>query len=117
MDVSFETSDGRIYPLDEQAALVAENLRLFAIGKFPRDVELVEQMGASPDWRDGAKPLSDVIEAALVGGHDGPVPVEGKAAEALYWALVLVTNAARDLSDLRIGLGVLLGHPPADRRA
>ncbi|MGA2319479.1 MAG: hypothetical protein ABSG95_01880 [Solirubrobacteraceae bacterium] len=56
-----------------------------------------------------------MIEAALVGGHEGPIPVEGKAAEALYWALVLVTNAARDLSDLRTGLGVLLGHLPADR--
>lgn len=110
MNVIFETSDGKLYQLGEQATLVAENLRLFAAGKFPRDGTLVEQMGASPDWRDGAKPLADVMEESFTRSHEGPVPVEGKAAEALYWALVLVTNPARDLSDLRVGLGVLLGH-------
>lgn len=115
MDVIFQTSDGQLYRLAEQATLVAENLRLFAAGRFPQDGALVEQMGASTDWRNGAKPLADVMEESFVGTHDGPIPVEGKAAEALYWALVLVTNAARDLSDLRIGLGVLLGHLSADR--
>lgn len=114
MIVTFETSDSSLYPLDEQATLVAENLRLFAIGKFPHDAELVAQMGANPDWRQGAKPLADVMEESFTGSHEGPIPVEGKAAEALYWALVLVTNAARDLSDLRSALGVLLGHLPAE---
>ncbi|MGA2319480.1 MAG: hypothetical protein ABSG95_01885 [Solirubrobacteraceae bacterium] len=55
MAVTFETSDGSLNPLGEQATLVAENLRLFAIGKFSRDAELVERMGASPDWSNGAK--------------------------------------------------------------
>jgi hypothetical protein len=49
MGVTFETSDGGLYPLEEQATLVAENLRLFAVGKFPQDAELVERMSASRD--------------------------------------------------------------------
>ncbi len=43
MDVTFQTSDGTLYPLGGQATLVAENLRLFAAGKFPDDAALVER--------------------------------------------------------------------------
>jgi hypothetical protein len=115
MDLVFTTSDGGIYALGEQATLIGENLRLFGAGKVPEDVELVRQMGAKPDWLDAAIPLADEIEEVLVDKRRGPLPVEGKAAEALYWASVLVTNPARDLGELRYGLGVMLGYLPPGR--
>jgi hypothetical protein len=110
MDLVFATSDGGIYRLREQATLIGENLRLFGAGKFPKDVELVRQMGAQPDWLEAAIPLADAIEEVLVDRRRGPLPVEGKDAKALYWASVLVTNPARDLAELRDGLGVTLGY-------
>jgi hypothetical protein len=101
--------------VSEQATLIAENLRLFGAGKFPGDVELVRKMGAQPDWREGAIPLAEMIEDELVGKRAGPIPLEGMVAEAMYWASVLVTNAAANLGALRHTLGVLLGYVASER--
>lgn len=110
VNVTFETSDGSLFTLHEQATLVAENLRLFAGGKFPPDQELVARLGAKPNWTEGALALADVIEDVLVERHTGSVPVEGMAAEALYWVLRLVMNASPELGALREQLRVLLGY-------
>jgi hypothetical protein len=45
----------------------------------------------------------------LIDKYTKPVPVDGKVAEALYWALRLVMHAGADLVGLRRELGSLLG--------
>jgi hypothetical protein len=81
--------------------LIAENLRLFARGKFPADEQLAAKLGAKPDWTGGALALADSIEETLTDSRTGPVPIEGLAANALFGALATITNPAPDTAALR----------------
>jgi hypothetical protein len=78
------------YSLTErEATRLAENLRNYARGTFPTDVERAARLSGNPAWTDGALPVADCIEDVLVERFSGPVPLEGKAAEATYWTLRL----------------------------
>jgi hypothetical protein len=85
--VSVELS-GAVYTLrDDEAELLAQDLRNYARGTFPVDVTLVTELSGNPHWTDGALAAADLIEEILVGNLDGPLPLEGKAAEATFWTL------------------------------
>jgi hypothetical protein len=100
--IEFEFAAAVYRLTDEQATLLAENLRNYARGTFPRDVELGAQLSGNPDWTGGALALADFIEEVLVGNLAGPLPLEGKAAESTFWALRLMQGLAgsRDPSDM-----------------
>jgi hypothetical protein len=107
--VEFEFAAAVYRLTDEQATLLAENLRNYAKGTFPRDVELGAQLSGNPDWTCGARALADFIEEVLVGNLAGPLPLEGKAAESMFWALRLMQGLAgsrdpNDMAALRDGL-------------
>jgi hypothetical protein len=88
--VSFEFSE-RLYELTEnQATFLAETLRNYAKGKCPAAVKQAADLGGNPNWTDGALALADFIEEQLVGNLTGPLPLEGKAAEATFWTLRLM---------------------------
>ncbi len=75
---------------DEQATLLAENLRNYAKGTFPRDVELGSRLSGNREWTGGALAVAEFTEEALVGNLGGPLPLEGKAAESMFWTLRLL---------------------------
>ena len=88
--VSFEFSE-RLYELTEnQATFLAETLRNYAKGKCPAAVRQAAELGGNPNWTDGALAVADFIEEQLVGNLEGPLPLEGKAAEATFWTLRLM---------------------------
>jgi hypothetical protein len=88
--VSFEFS-AFVYELTEnQATFLAETLRNYAKGKCPAAVKQATELGSAPNWTDGALAVADFIEEQLVGNLDGPLPLEGKAAEATFWTLRLM---------------------------
>jgi len=71
---------GAVYTLTEdQAKLLAENLRNHAKGTFPDAVEAGRRAQRQPQLADGALAAADFIEEVLVGNLDGPLPLEGKA--------------------------------------
>jgi hypothetical protein len=93
--VSFEFSEC-VYELTEnQATLFAERLRNYAKGTFPAAVKRVAQLSGNPNWADGALAVADFTEEQLVGNLDGPLPLEGKAAEAAFWTLRLMQGLGR----------------------
>jgi hypothetical protein len=105
--VVFEVG-GSLYPLPErQATLLAERLRLFAQGKFPDEVH---RLAAGEGWIEGARPAADVIEDTLVERRIGPIPLEGKAADAVFQVLRISHESplGRALYD-----ALLRAHPPA----
>lgn len=114
MNVTYEVG-GKLYTVPKrQAEILAENLRLFAKGEFAGDVQRVAQLGASADWRDGARAVADFTEEALVGNLT-ELPLEGKAADATYWALRLMVgiDASPDpagAAGLREALAAPLGY-------
>src|SRR5947209_4356928 len=88
--VSFEFSE-RVYELTEnQATFLAETLRNYAKGKCPAAIKQAAELGGNANWTDGALALADFIEEQLVGNLNGPLPLEGKAAEATFWTLRLM---------------------------
>lgn len=88
--IEFEFS-AAVYRLTfAEATLVAENLRNYAKGTFPRDVEVGAQLSRYPEWTGGALALADFIEELLVGNLAGALPLEGKAAESMFWVLRLI---------------------------
>lgn len=92
---------GKVFTVPKkQAELLAENLRLFAQGKFPRDVKATAQRGVNPNWdKEGALPMAEVLEDMLTGRMTGPIPlVEGKGAEAMLGALSLITDVQPEQS-------------------
>ena len=104
--VVFEVGGG-LYPLPErQATLLAEKLRLFAKGTFPDEVR---RLAAGEGWIEGARPAADVIEDILVERRVGPIPLEGKAADAVFQVLRISheSQLGRALHD-----ALLRAHPP-----
>lgn len=96
--IAFEFAT-QVYRLtDDQATLVAESLRSYAKGTRPSDVALGSQLSGNPDWTDGALALAEFTEEALVGNLDGPLPLEGKAAESMFWTLRVI-QVARESAD------------------
>jgi hypothetical protein len=94
VSVSFEVS-GEIYTLpDDQATMLGEKLRLFAAEAYPADVELLARLGADEAWVTGARAVADFIEESLVGNLHRPLPLEGKAADAVYQVLRIAKEPA-----------------------
>ena len=88
--VTFELAEA-VYTLsDDEATLLAERLRSYAKGKLRSDVERASQLSGNPQWTEGALAVADFTEEVLVGNLAGPLPLEGKAAEATFWALRLM---------------------------
>lgn len=88
--VTFELA-GSLYTLqDGQATLLAERLRSYAKGKLQSDIKRASELSGNPQWTEGALAVADFTEEMLVGNLDGPLPLEGKAAEATFWALRLM---------------------------
>jgi hypothetical protein len=88
--VTFELA-GAVYTLrDDQATLLAERLRSYAKGKLQSDIKRASELSGNPQWTEGALAVADFTEDVLVGNLDGPLPLEGKAAEATFWALRLM---------------------------
>ncbi len=107
--VTFECCSN-VYALsDEVATLLAQNLRNYAKGTLPCDEELVSRLGGNPAWTDGALAVADFTEELLVDNLSGPLPLEGMAAEAAFWALRLMDELAADGIALRDALGETLG--------
>jgi hypothetical protein len=92
--VSFEVSGSVFTVRRKQAELLAENLRLFAKGKFPQDVAEVGRLGINPKWaEEGALPVAEVMEDVLAGRFQSTIPLaNGKGAEAMLGALSLITD-------------------------
>jgi hypothetical protein len=107
--VTFECCSN-VYTLsDEIATLLAQNLRNYANGTLARDDEMVSRLGGNPAWIDGALAVADFTEELLVENLTGPLPLEGMAAEAVFWALRLMDQPAADGIALRDALGETLG--------
>jgi hypothetical protein len=93
--VSFEFCE-LIYELtDDQATLLAERLRNYAKGTFPAAVKRITDLSGNPNWTDGALAVADFTEELLVGNLEGPLPLDGKSAEATYWTLRLMQGLGR----------------------
>lgn len=112
-DVAFEVSDSVFVVPRKQAELLAENLRLFAKGKFPQDVAEVARLGVNPNWADeGALPVAEAMEDVLAGRIAAPIPLDkGRGAEAMFGALSLITDVRPERSGairLRDSLRALL---------
>jgi hypothetical protein len=93
--VSFEFSECVYEFTENQATLFAERLRNYAKGTFPAAVKRVADLSGNPNWVDGALAVSDFTEEQLVGNLEGPLPLEGKAAEAAFWTLRLMQGLGR----------------------
>jgi hypothetical protein len=94
----------------DQAKHLAESLRNYGKAVVPEEVEHAIRLGGSPRWTDGALAVADFIEEILVESLQGPLPLEGKAAEATFWALRLMPDLGRslapsDMAALRDALG------------
>ena len=120
--VGFEFSDC-VYELTEnQATFLAETLRNYAKGKCPAAIKEAADMGGNPHWTDGALAVADFIEEQLVGNLAGPLPLEGKAAEATFWTLRLMRGLGRptgatDAAALRDALELLFVEREPTKRA
>lgn len=91
--VRFEFS-GVVYSLPEaQATVLAQKLRSCAKGKLPAEVKRIRRLSGNPRWQDGALAVADFTEEILVGNWPGPLPLEGKAAEATFWTLRLIEDS------------------------
>jgi hypothetical protein len=110
---------GREYLLtDDQGIHLAQNLRNYAKGTVPAGVRLGAELSGNPHWADGALCAAEFIEEILVGSMDGPLPLEGKAAEAVFWALrmldgLLGSAEPTDMVALRDALGAQFQQTPA----
>ena len=72
-DGPFEVS-GDLFTLPgRQATILAEKLRLFAVGQFSDDVRRLEELSTSRAWLAGTREAADLIESALVDERNGPV--------------------------------------------
>lgn len=112
--VVFEFS-GTVHSVsDAQATLLAEALRGYAKGKLPDEEKRAAELSGNPHWTDGALAVADFTEEMLVGNLEGPLPLDGKAAEATFWTLRMLeldgsgegggACALRDALGLRFGV-------------
>jgi hypothetical protein len=114
--VAFEFRES-VYELTEnQATFLAETLRNYAKGKCPAAIQQAADLGGNPNWIEGALAVADFIEELLVGNLAGPLPLEGKAAEATFWTLRLMRGLGRssgraDAAALRDALALLYIEP------
>lgn len=92
--VRFEFSECVYELTDDQATLLAERLRNYAKGTFASDLKRAATLSGNPNWSDGALAVADFTEELLVGNLAGPLPLEGKSAEATCWALHLMQGLA-----------------------
>jgi hypothetical protein len=110
--VSFDVAGKTFEIPDQQATILAENLRILSKSDFESQAEPAALLGTSEDWRSGAEALADSIEGALVDKSGKPLHLEGPAADATYCVLRLMvgldTNGAAGLRDA-------LGTPVTDR--
>jgi hypothetical protein len=84
---------GREYALaEDQAILLAQDLRNYAKGTLPDEVARAAELSGNPNWADGALAVADCIEDALVGNLTVSIPLDGKAAEATFWTLRLMAG-------------------------
>jgi hypothetical protein len=85
MDVVFDIDGQRATLTEPSASLIAEKLRCFAVGCYPKDVEYLTQCGYDPSWLQGAPALADFMEDVLVGRRTTALPLDpaGKATTAL----------------------------------
>jgi hypothetical protein len=74
--VLFEVDDGLYALSEQQATRLGETLRVRAASQFDETYGM-----------EGAEMVSDLIEDTLVGARSGPIPLEGDAAVAVYYAL------------------------------
>jgi len=123
VSVSFDVA-GKTYTIpDQQATILAENLRILSKSDFTAQAEPAALLVAGDDWRTGAEKLADSIEAALVDDGPEPLHLEGPPADAVYCVLRLMvgldTNGAAGLrdalgtpvGDTKSGSGLLGGRP------
>lgn len=111
--VAFEFS-GTVYSVSEaQATLLAEALRGYAKGKLPDEQKRAAELSGNPHWSEGALSVADFTEEMLVGNLAGPLPLEGKAAEATFWTLRMMeldgSGEAGEACALRDALGLRFG--------
>ena len=110
--VAFEFRECEYELTVNQATFLAETLRNYAKGKCPAAIREAAELGGNPSWTDGALAVADFIEELLVGNLAGPLPLEGKAAEATFWTLWLMRGLGRsaartDAAALRDALSLL----------
>ena len=95
--VQFEFA-GVVYSLpDDQATLLAHKLRSCAKGKLPAEIKRIRKLSGNSHWYHGALAVADFTEEILVGNWPGPLPLEGKAAEATFWTLRLLEDSEDEL--------------------
>jgi hypothetical protein len=120
--VAFEFRECVYELTDNQATFLAETLRNYAKGKCPAAIKQAAELGGNSNWIDGALAVADFIEELLVGNLGGPLPLEGKAAEATFWTLHLMRGlgrsaAATDAAALRDALALLFIEPAPSKPA
>ncbi len=104
--VAFEVGGARYELSERQATILAENLRVLSKSEFAPASEPAALLTVEPEWRPAAEGLADSIEAALVDGEDGPLLLEGGAADATYCVLRLMAGLdANGGAGLRDALG------------
>ncbi|MEA2196539.1 MAG: hypothetical protein QOJ25_590 [Solirubrobacteraceae bacterium] len=114
--VAFEFASSVYLFTEDEATLLAENLRNYARRRLPRDVDLGSRLSGDPKWIDGALAVADFTEEMLVGNLCGPLPLAGKAATSTYWALRLMLGARESprpggMAGLRDALALELAAP------
>jgi hypothetical protein len=120
--VTFEFCEFVYELTDDQATLLAERLRNYAKGTFAADVKRAANLSGNPNWTEGALAVADFTEELLVGNLAGPLPLEGKSAEATCWALHLMQGLGEsaeptDAAALREALAERLTEQAPVRRA
>jgi hypothetical protein len=92
VDVGFEVG-GRVFVVPEQqATILAENLRILAKSPVEGDSQTAKLLEGDEDWRPGAEAFADSIESALVDPDTGPLPLEGLSAHATHCVLRLMVG-------------------------
>lgn len=106
MTVTFEFGGNEYVMPEAHATLFAEHLRGYAVGNFDAQ-EISTLSGVAPGWLDGAIPLADAIEDTLTATRTGPIPLDGKAADAAHGVLLTIVRTG-DLPDDLPGADALL---------
>jgi hypothetical protein len=115
VDVTFEVEGSSYRVPEQQAAILAENLRVLARSELTAGPPSTERLGPDDDWRDAAIGLANSIEQALVEQESCVLVLERRAADAAYCVLRLMVGIdANGATGLRDALGAPLA--PVRRR-